>query len=226
MNRPLAVFDLDGTLTRHDTLAPFLLGFLWRHPWRLPRLLALVPAALHFLAARDRGAFKGSVLRATLGGVRREALDAWARRFVQRLLRTGLYADALQRIETHRQRGDRLVILSASTDLYVPRIARALGVDEAVCTGLRWREDGRLDGRLATANCSGAEKQRCLEALIARDAPTRVSAYANSSSDLAHLQLVQDAYLVNGSRRTRAHARAAGHIRCLRWRGRARPRRP
>ena len=35
----LAVFDLDGTITRHDTLLPFLGGYLLRHPWRLPRVV-------------------------------------------------------------------------------------------------------------------------------------------------------------------------------------------
>ena len=41
--RRLAVFDLDGTITRHDTLVPYLMGYGRRHPaglwrlWRLPR---------------------------------------------------------------------------------------------------------------------------------------------------------------------------------------------
>ena len=34
----------------------------------------------------------------------------------------------------HRARGDRLLLMSASTDLYVPRIGRALGFDETICT--------------------------------------------------------------------------------------------
>ncbi len=40
--RWVAVFDLDGTLTFHDTLMQFLASFLRRHPrrclglWRLP----------------------------------------------------------------------------------------------------------------------------------------------------------------------------------------------
>ena len=32
--RWVAVFDLDGTLTWHDTLMPFLASFLRRHPGR------------------------------------------------------------------------------------------------------------------------------------------------------------------------------------------------
>jgi phosphoserine phosphatase len=89
--------------------------------------------------------------------------------------------------------------MSASTDLYVPLIGHALGFAQTLCTQVRWRPDGRLDGRLATANCQGAEKRRCLEALIAHERPARVYAYGNSRDDLLHMRLAQHGSFVNGS---------------------------
>jgi phosphatidylglycerophosphatase C len=212
----LAVFDLDGTITRRDTFGPFLWGFLWRRPWRLARMLLALPAAASFVLNRDRGAFKGAVIHALLGGAKRASLARWAERFVAELLPDGLYAEALAEIATHRTRGDRLLLMSASTDLYVPRIGQALGFDEIICTEVRWRADDRLDGRLATANCRGEEKRRCLAALIARDAPGRVYAYGDSRADLAHMQLVQEAYLVNPS--SRLAERLAPHVQAIHWR--------
>lgn len=211
----LAVFDLDGTITRRDTLGPFLWGFLWRRPWRLPRMLLALPAAARFVFNRDRGAFKGAVIHALLGGTRRASLARWAERFVAELLPDGLYAEALAAIAMHRTRGDRLLLMSASTDLYVPRIGRALGFDEIICTEVRWRADDRLDGRLASANCRGEEKRRCLAALIARDAPGRVYAYGDSRADLAHMQLAQQAYLVNAS--PRLAERQAPQVQAIHW---------
>jgi len=211
----LAVFDLDGTVARHDTFGPFLWGYLWRRPWRLPRALLALPAAARFLLNRDRGAFKGAVIHALLGGAKRASLDRWAARYVPALIDRGLYAEALSAIAAHRTRGDRLLLMSASTDLYVPRIAQALGFDETICTEVRWREDGRLDGRLATANCRGEEKRRCLAAVIARDAPGRVYAYGDSRSDLAHMQLAQEAYLINAS--TRLAAQLPPHVEAVQW---------
>jgi len=199
----LAVFDLDGTITRHDTFAPFVWGFLWRRPWRLPRLLLGLAAVARFVLNRDRGALKGALIHATLGGAKRAALERWAERFVAALLAQGLHSEALSAIALHRHRGDRLLLMSASTDLYVPRIARALGFDETICSEVRWRADGRLDGRLATANCRGEEKRRCLAAVIARDAPGRVYAYGDSRADLAHMQLVQEVALVARGRAAR-----------------------
>jgi phosphatidylglycerophosphatase C len=178
----------------------------------------LPPIAL-FLLNRDRGALKGGAIRALLGGAERGAIERWAEQFVSALLRAGLHPAALSAIAAHRDRGDRLLLMSASTDLYVPRIGRALGFDEVICSEVRWREDGRLDGRLSSANCRGEEKRRCLAALIARDAPGRVCAYGDSRSDLAHMQLAQQGYLINVSRRLAA--RADAHVQPLQWRRRA-----
>jgi phosphatidylglycerophosphatase C len=212
----LAVFDLDGTITRRDTFGPFLWGFLWRRPWRLARALLGLPAAARFVIDRDRGALKGAVIHVLLGGATRASLEGWAERFVAALLRHGLYAEALAAIATHRLRGDRLLLMSASTDLYVPRIARGLGFDETICTEVRWRADGALDGRLATANCRGEEKRRCLAAVIARDAPGRIYAYGDSRADLAHMQLAQEAYVINAP--ALVGSQSSPHVQAVLWR--------
>jgi phosphatidylglycerophosphatase C len=210
----LVVFDLDGTITRSDTLIPFLLACLWSRPWRWPRLLLLPPLALRFAIGRDRGRFKGALIHWTLGGLARVDLESAAGAFVGRLLRRGVFGEALQAVAEHRARGERLVLMSASVDLYVPLIAHALGFAETICSKVRWRPDGRLDGRLATANCYGEEKRRCLQALIARESPRSVAAYGNSRSDLAHMRLAQQAYLINGPARL---ADASPGLRALHW---------
>jgi phosphatidylglycerophosphatase C len=215
----LAVFDLDGTITRRDTFGPFLWGYLWRRPWRLARAALALPAAASFMLDRDRGALKGAVIHALLGGARRASLARWAERYVAGVLSDGLYAEALAAIATHRARADRLLLMSASTDLYVPLIGRALGFDEIICTQVRWRADGSdevLDGRLASANCRGEEKHRCLAAVVARDAPARIYAYGDSGADLVHMQLAQQGYLINASSRLAGHR--GPHVQLLRWR--------
>src|SRR5262249_31138312 len=123
-------------------------------------------------------------IRATLGGVSRNEIEAWTARFVPQLLRRGVFADSRAAIEAHRKAGDHLVLLSASPDLYVPALARALGFERSLCTGVEWHGQ-RLSGRLTTANRRGEEKARCLEALR-RDYPLlQIIAYGNTASDLA-----------------------------------------
>lgn len=213
----LAIFDLDGTVTRHDTLLPYVLGYLARRPWGLPRVLLALPAvaafALHLI---DRGRLKGAWIALTLGGCRRARLMRWTSEYVRRVQARGVFADALEAIASHARAGDRLVLMSASTDLYVPELARALGFHEVICTHVRWAGE-RLVGTLATPNRRGAEKARCLGELAARfpDAPT--VAYGNAASDLEHLALAGRGVLVNGSRRARREARRLGITRVI-WR--------
>ena len=215
---PLAVFDLDGTITRHDTLAPYALGFAVRtRPWRLPALLLIVPAVLgHALGLVDRGGLKSAFIRATLGGCGRKELQRWTATFVERLKEGGLFPQAVEAIQAHARAGDHLVLLSASTDLYVPAIGQALGFQEVICTGVRW--DGeRLVGTLTTPNRRGEEKARCVAALLARHPGVSSSAYGNAASDIAHLKLVERGVLVNGSTAARRQAVRAG-ITCTEWR--------
>jgi phosphatidylglycerophosphatase C len=213
----LALFDLDGTITRHDTLLGYLIGFLCRHPLRLLRAPQAAAAFVRFLLRRaDRGELKSAWIRAVMGGVTRTDVEAWTARFVPRVIATDVRSDARAAIERHRSAGDTLVLLSASPDLYVPALARALGFAECVCTGVQWHGD-RLEGTLTTANRRGEEKVRCLEGLRLRHLGLPIVAYANSVSDLAHLELADRATLVNGSLRARRQAARLG-VATLSWR--------
>lgn len=218
-NGPLLVFfDLDETITRHDTLLAYAGGFLLRKRlWRIPRLLTVIPPAIAFLLGRAKeGPAKEAFIRATLGGATRTEIDAWTARFVPRVITHGLFADALKQLAEHRRRGDYLVLMSASTDLYVPAIARELGFNETICTQVRW--DGEtLDGSLTTPNRKGAEKARCFTALLERHAGLATVAYGNSFSDLPHLRLANRGVLVNGGSKARRAADSFG-VSCVEWR--------
>jgi phosphatidylglycerophosphatase C len=212
----LAVFDLDGTITRHDTLIQYVLGYLKSRPWRLFGFVLALPAVLlYVLRLSDRGALKGSVIHWTLGGSTRRELDEWTEAFVPRLLEQGVFRRAREQIAEHKRNGDVLVLMSASPDLYVPAISRHLGFNEVTCTGVRWNGD-RLDGRLTTANCRGMEKVRRFGELRARHAELATAAYGNADSDVDHLRLTDRGVLVNGNERARRRAVEFG-VTCETW---------
>ena len=210
----LAVFDLDGTVTRRDTLLPWIGFCLRRHPGRWLRLPATLPALLRFALDHDRGQLKAALMHRLLAGLSRGEIADANRQFLRWLFNGRLLAEALERIALHRSQGDTLVLLSASVDTYVPDIAAELGFDACECTTVRWQRDGTLDGRLVGENRRGEEKVRVLRALIARLAPSRTSAYGNSSADLPHLRLVDEGWYVNGPQRD---ALGMAHVRCVRW---------
>jgi len=211
----IGLFDLDGTITRHDTLFPLVLRWLARRPWQLARLLLVVPAALRFLFDRDRAALKQSLLRATMRGTPRAALAEFARGFVRDTIATGSFHDALSTVRRHRDAGHHLVLMSASVDFYVPEFARQLEFDQVISTEVRWKDD-RLDGTLTSPNRRGEEKAQCLRALLAVRPDADTYAYGNSASDLPHLKLVRHGMLVNGSLAARREAAELG-VSCVDW---------
>ena len=206
----IALFDLDGTLTRRDSLLPYVLGFCLRHPRRLPLLLVMPWHVLRYLFVhRDRGELKQAFIMAGLAGASRDEIARWNQRFVARLLERGMHREALERLAMHRARGDYLVLMSASPDLYVPAVARALRFNETICTGVRW--NGMvLSGELTTANRRAEEKLRGVEALRARHDGSHITAYGNSASDVIHLRACDSAHLVNARPSAALEAARAG----------------
>jgi HAD superfamily phosphoserine phosphatase-like hydrolase len=215
----LAVFDLDGTLTRRDTFVPYLQGWLARHP-RRRRTLRLLAAVWRFYArGRDRGRLKSDLIRACMTGATRSEVREWTVLFVAGLDDRTLNAGALNALARHQAANDRLVLLSASVDLYVPAIGERFGFAESICTGVVWSGES-LDGGLATPNRRGADKLRCIEALRRRFPGAEIAAYGNTAADLEHLAAVEHPLLVNARPKARQQAEKMG-IATADWRNKS-----
>ena len=212
------LFDLDGTITRRDTYLAYLLGFLARHPGRLPRAAPLPLAVLrHRAGRRDNTWLKTTFLRAVLGGVPRSLLEAWTRTFLDRVLATGLRARRARHDRAHRAAGHRLVLVTASLDFYAEPLAARLGFDDVLCTRAAFDDDGCVTGELDGGNCYGEMKARARPAqLVAATAPARITCYADHHTDLPLLRFAQAPVAVNPTRRLRRFATELG-IRIEDW---------
>ena len=93
---------------------------------------------------------------------------------------------ALDRIAWHRSRGDQVVIVSASLDLYLSPWCRR-GLD-CICTTLEER-DGRLTGRCVGGDCAGLEKSAGFGSDSISAATETVYAYGDSGEDREMLEL-------------------------------------
>jgi phosphatidylglycerophosphatase C len=101
------------------------------------------------------------------------------------------------RLTEHLTAGHRVILLSASPDLYVEAVGRALGIPEVLCTRVRRAPDG-WDGALDGPNCKGDEKLARLRAhLGANTWPGESFAYGDSKSDLPVLRWATHGFLVN-----------------------------
>jgi phosphatidylglycerophosphatase C len=184
-DRPgVAAFDFDGTLSVRDTLVPFLVGLAGRRA--MASLLGGSGAELVRGRGRSRDAAKTIVLRRVMTG--RPAVDVAAAgtRYAARLL-PGLRPDGLERVRWHQQRGDRVVLVSASLGVYLRPLADELGLDGVEAVELVVDADGLLTGAMTGPNCRGPEKVVRLDGWLAGAGLDRSSielwAYGDSTGD-------------------------------------------
>jgi len=163
--RTIAAFDFDGTMTRHDTLVPFLVSVAGRGPV-LAALAAQSPRLAYAAAGRgDRDATKARVLRRLLNGRPYADVEAAGRAYGAGLARRGIATDARDRVAWHRREGHEVVIVSASLDVYLAEVAERLGIGQVLCTSLEVDGLGCCTGELRGRNCRGAGKLERLRAL-------------------------------------------------------------
>jgi len=191
--KSVAVFDFDGTLTYSDSLLPFL-----RHAcgsWRfLASLVLLVPLViLARLGLLPDQAAKERYLTWMIGGKDRNELESLAISFAKGPLRRLENPEALEELQRHRDQGHRLVLLSASPDLYLEPWGRARGFHDIVSTRLEFR-NGSATGRILGANCKGAEKLHRMRDLLPDWDDCESWAYGDSPSDQPLLKTARHAF--------------------------------
>ena len=110
-----------------------------------------------------------------------------------------LRPDTVKKLREHQDAGHRVVLVSASPDLFVPQVGRFLGINETICTPILF-ENGSCSGKFAGPNCKGTNKVTMLTSYLNTDtAPEQSYAYGDSRSDFPLLRWVRFGNLVQGT---------------------------
>jgi HAD superfamily hydrolase (TIGR01490 family) len=190
----VAAFDFDGTLTRRDTLLPFLLEVAG--PSRVGTALARDAVRFASIAAGrgDRDAAKANVVARVLGGMAHHDVADRGRAYADRVVVRALRPNLLERLRWHQSEGHHVVIVSASLDAYLHHVARQLDVATVLCTTLEV-DGGVITGRLHGGNCRGAEKAARLAPFLEHE-HVQLWAYGDSRGDDEMLALADHALRV------------------------------
>lgn len=211
----LAIFDLDHTLIDGDS------DQLWCEFLMDEGLLDRVA-----FAARNREmerAYRAGTVDmqafcdfyvGTLAG--RSAAD-WQplrRRFWHERVRPCIYPGTAALLRRHRERGD-LLLLSTATNRYLTELtAAALGFRHLIATECEVGADGRFSGRTTGALNMRAGKVDRLHAWLAAQGLSLAALdscfYSDSMNDLPLLEQVTEPVVTNGDERLRALAAARG----------------
>ncbi|AMO73203.1 haloacid dehalogenase [Sphingorhabdus sp. M41] len=191
---------MDRTITVRGTYTPFLFHMVFaRAPWRLI-FLPLLPFGFiaYGLKLISRGQLKTFNQRMLLGSSPKlSALQPHIERFADRVLRSNRHRKAIDQIEVDRADGRKLVLVTASYELYAEAIARRLGFDHLIGTLLEVDPQGRVLPAIIGENCYDDAKIGRIEALFAKQgwqrADSHVRAYSDHVSDQAMLEFADEA---------------------------------
>lgn len=212
-----AFFDFDDTLCPGDSILPYLLYCI--RQGAAPRRQLLL-AAVGFLKWKLNPAHASASKETSLSFIRGRnvaEMDDLARDFFREQLLPRCYREGLAEIEQLRARGVKVLVVSASPDVYMRVLPEFLPVDGVMATTCE-TADGCYTGHVG-ANCKGDEKPRRIAAWLQQHHLSidraASSGYGDSPSDADMLLLTAHPNLINPKRKL---LQRVPEGRVLRWR--------
>lgn len=193
----LALFDFDGTLTLGETFPAFVRSVVPEARQRAARLRLAPLVAAYRLGLASGTRVRAAVVREGLAGMDAAAFEAAAAEWSVRELPALLRAPALQRLRTHRDRGDTVMVVSGNFEVLLRPWA---GSEQVLLAASRLEvHEGRLTGRYAGPQCVLAEKVVRIREQFDLSAFARIHAYGDTPEDRPMLLLADVAhYLPRG----------------------------
>lgn len=188
----LAIFDLDNTLISIDS----------DHAWGqfLVEQGAVDPVRYHEANERFLEDYKNGTLDIhaylelalkPLAEYSREQLNAWHQQFMASKIEPHILPKGEELLARHRERGDTLLIITATNRFVTGPIAERLGVDDLIAVEPEC-VDGRYTGRVHGTPSFREGKVERLETWLSRSATSLHDAwfYSDSLNDLPLLEKV------------------------------------
>jgi len=213
----ISLYDMDRTITVRGTYTPFLFHMVFaRAPWRLV-FLPILPFGFiaYGLKLISRGRLKTFNQQMLLGnGPELSLLQPHIERFADKVLRSNRHKKAIEQVEADRADGRKLVLVTASYELYAEAIARRLGFDHLIGTQLVVDNEGRVLPQIIGENCYDDAKIGRIEALFASQgwqrSQSHVRAYSDHVSDQAMLEFADEAIATTPTPKLRHLAKQRG----------------
>jgi len=182
--------DLDGTLTLKDTYTKFVFQNL-----NFVKVLKNLPILATMLVKHKLKIYNDDDVKQITFKMFFEGYDS-----EQSL---GSFADEIpwnmkvrNLIDAKREEGYRVIIVTASPDVYVKQVCQYLGYDGFIST--QTQESGRyLSGVFKGRVCNFDEKPKRIEAFMGDEKLGHTISYGNSSGDFAMLRFCDESYFVN-----------------------------
>jgi len=208
----IALFDFDRTLIKKDSMILLFFRYFDLSIKNVPKFCRLIYETLkYFLKIYSQRQFKEIYINLIIDSSRIKDTEVLFDDFSKYLL--GLvFKTAKKEIIGLKDRGYKVILLSASLDLYLKKVGRGLGFSELICTRTA-HSDNKI--KISGLNCYGKNKIKMLLSSHREDGVDWKASYcySDSGSDRELLRLFGNPYIVNNVR----FGRTAPEFRSVIW---------
>ncbi len=195
MNGNVIVYDLDGTLTKRDSMVAFTHFTHGRLKSSLIYFLLSPIILLAFTSLVSRQYVKELLLKLHYKGMKYTDLLILGQRFANEKMPSLLHKSIFLAMKTQLVEGNIVVVLSASCDIWVEPWCK---LNEVQFLGSKLEFiNGACTGKLLGKNCKGEEKVRVLSEFLCSDDYECLKAYGNEKSDLHFMKLATKQFYVH-----------------------------
>lgn len=198
--KKLAIFDIDYTITKKETLMElfkYTISKDKRNLRFLPR--AIFSGLMYVMKVYDEKAVKQKFLK-FIDGIKEEELSVLVKNFYRDRLQNILYEDALAMMRKLKKEGYDVYLISASPEFYVNEFYNIGVVDKVIGTRFTFK-NGVFTRMMDGENCKGEEKVRRLKEVLKKENIEvdfeNSYMFSDSLSDKPLLDLVGKPYLIN-----------------------------
>lgn len=198
--KKLAIFDIDYTITKKETLMEFYKYSLEediKNIRFLPR--ALYSGLMYGVGIYDERRVKECFLK-FIDNIEEEKLQDLVKRFYKNRLTKILYKDAVDMMYKLKKEGYDIYLISASPEFYINEFYNIDVVDKVIGTRFEFKE-GKFIRKMVGSNCKGEEKVKRLKEVLSKENIEvdfkNSYMFSDSLSDKPLLDLVGKPYLIN-----------------------------
>ena len=188
----IAFFDFDGTITKKDTLIDFIIFAVGIKTFVLKLILIVPYLILYKIKIISNSQAKEKVLEAFFKGWETKTFNEVAHCYSLQRVPHIIRSIAKNKIEEHQQKGDIIVVVTASCQNWVQPWCSFHGLD-CIATKLQ-EKDGKLTGKFNGNNCYGKEKVLRIKEKYNLKEFEKIFAYGDSKGDNEMLALAHEGY--------------------------------
>lgn len=210
----IAIFDVDYTLTKKETLVEFYKFMVKKKPILLLHIFKIIIMGILYMLRIINFKKAKEYMISFINGIEEKDMKNIVEEFYRKKLSRILYKDAIDTMKKLKSEGYKIFLISASAEFYLNELYNIKEVDKIIGTRVKV-ENGRYIRGFEGENCKGEEKvKRLLEELKKEKMDVNFKdsfAFSDSLSDLPLFKLVGHPYLINGRKNK-------NNVEILKWR--------